>query len=178
MARIRTRREAPAGKSKMLLGIEQEQRWLLLAALSYNCDDDVLASDQVYDWSVANLLTTMNQNPTAWASSDVHPEVFQDPERAWAYTSQHFPTNQRVRGWLEAQWDVVAHFEGKLDGPEDKDQETLVICARRRMLARDAATTKVGSRRRTRTSVGRTTGDADTPKVGRKRRRTNASETD
>lgn len=80
--------------------IETAQEWLLAAAYSYNHEEVEFASDWIYDASVRELQRYKDRYPEQWALSPVCPEVFIHDD-AWQYTSQHFPKNEEVKGWLE-----------------------------------------------------------------------------
>ena len=82
-----------------IASIEWEQKLLLAFAYSYNTEDEPMASDNVYDFTVKILKGLKDQHRKLWDMSTVYPEVFKDPAEAWLYTSSHFPKTAEVEKW-------------------------------------------------------------------------------
>lgn len=85
----------------VLKKIHREQQWLLLAALSYNTEEECLASDKVYDYVTKLLIDYRDNYPEEWQHS-IYPEVFID-NQDWTFTSMHFPQNEEIAQWLKEQ---------------------------------------------------------------------------
>ena len=80
--------------------IEWEQKLLLIFAQSYNTEDNPMVSDALYDYSVHVLQDLKAKYPEEWELSRMYPEVFQAPDQAWTFTSQHFPVNEEIAEWM------------------------------------------------------------------------------
>ena len=80
--------------------IPWEQKLLLIAAYSYNTEENPMMSDAVYDYTTRQLQQLKAQYPSEWASNSIYPDIFLDPDEAWKYTSQHFPINEEIHEWM------------------------------------------------------------------------------
>ena len=96
--------------------IEWEQKLLLMLAQSYNTEENPMASDAIYDYSVSVLQDLKARYPEEWQQSSMYPQVFQDPEQAWTFTSQHFPVNEEIAEWIVVRKVQVKQWMGRLIG--------------------------------------------------------------
>lgn len=77
--------------------IEWERKWLLMAAFSYNTEENAYFSDMVYDFAVSHTKKLKDRYPDEWKACDYYRDIFDDEEEAWTYTSQHFPINDEIK---------------------------------------------------------------------------------
>lgn len=95
--------------NEVIKTIQFSQRWLLLAALSYNTEENSFASDYIYDLSVKRTQRLKDNHSELWDEHSIYPEVFVE-DSAWTYTSQHFPINDEIKGWLNDQRNYCKTF--------------------------------------------------------------------
>ena len=82
--------------------IDDDRKWVLQAAWSYNHMEECSYPDSMYDYTIKCLQKLQALYPNEWEQSTIYPEVFNENDD-WHYTSHHFPNDPTIQKWYDEQ---------------------------------------------------------------------------